>query len=43
MEFYPIYEKLINLREEKKKDEEFVITEELEKIKMEIQRWISLK
>ncbi|WP_299189376.1 hypothetical protein [uncultured Aquimarina sp.] len=42
IEFYPIYEKLLNLRQKKKKNKDFVITEELEKIKIEIQSWIRL-
>ncbi|PKV53079.1 hypothetical protein ATE84_5214 [Aquimarina sp. MAR_2010_214] len=43
MEFYTIYDELKRIRQKKKKNKEYIIIEELEKIKIEIQNWISLK
>lgn len=43
MEFYTIYEKLKEVRQEKKKNKKYNIIEELEKIKTEIRYWISLE
>ncbi|MDH7447600.1 hypothetical protein [Aquimarina sp. 2201CG14-23] len=43
IEFYQIWDRLKNIRQEKKKNKEYIITEELEKIKIEVQNWIGSK
>ncbi len=41
VEFYKIYDRLKKIREEKKKNKEYIISKELEKVKSEIQNWIN--
>ncbi|MEM1134382.1 MAG: hypothetical protein AAGI07_00990, partial [Bacteroidota bacterium] len=40
MEFYKVHSQLKKIREDKKKNKEYIISEKLEKIKAEMQNWI---
>ncbi|NMH89016.1 hypothetical protein [Flavivirga algicola] len=41
MEFYRVYDRLKKIRQEKKNNKAYVVADELEKVKVEVQNWIS--
>ena len=43
VEFYEVYNALIKVRRKKKEDKTYSISEELENIKAEVQKWVELK